>query len=68
MEKVLKIFKNFKEAEAADREYWQNASYEERIYNMLYLQQMMLELFYPDVKRMEKIISFRKYGEEPADR
>ena len=64
MEKVIRKFNSFEEAEAAEREYWRNASYEERIYNMLYLQQMMLELFYPDVNRMEKVIGFRKYGEE----
>ena len=68
MEKVVKKFKSFEEADAADREYWQNASYEERINTMLYLQQLMLELFYPEVKRMEKVISLRKYGEEPEDR
>jgi hypothetical protein len=64
MEKVIKIYKSFQEAEAAEKEYWQNASYEKRIETMLYLQQLMLELFYPDVKEMEKIIGFRKYGEE----
>ena len=64
MEKIVKKFKNFKEAEAAEREYWQNASYEKRIETMLYLQQMILELFYPHVKRMEKVLGFRKYGEE----
>jgi hypothetical protein len=63
MEKVIKKFKNFEEAEAADREYWRNATYEERVNTMLHLQQLMLELFYPDVKRMEKVISFRKYGD-----
>ena len=64
MEKVIKIYKSFQEAEAAEKEYWQNASYEKRIETMLYLQQLMLELFYPDVKEMEKIIGFSKYGEE----
>jgi hypothetical protein len=63
MEKVIKKFKIFEEAEAADREYWRNATYEERVNTMLHLQQLMLELFYPDVKRMEKVISFRKYGD-----
>ena len=63
MEKVIKKFKNFEEAEAADKEYWRNATYEERVNAMLYLQQLMLELFYPDVKRMEKVVSFRKYGD-----
>lgn len=64
MEKVVRKFKSFEEAEAAEREYWQNASYEKRIETMLYLQQLMLELFHPDVKEMEKVISLRKYGEE----
>ena len=68
MEKVVRKFNSFEEAEAYEREYWRNASYEERINAMLYLQQLMLELFYPDVKKMEKVISFRKYSEEPADR
>jgi len=39
MEKVVKKFKSFKEAEAADREYWRNASYQERVNAMLCLQQ-----------------------------
>ena len=51
MEKVVKKFKSFKEAEANEKKYWRNASYEERINTMLYLQQLMLEQFYPDVKR-----------------
>jgi hypothetical protein len=63
MEKAVKKFKSFKEAEEAEKEYWQNASYEKRIETMLHIQQQMLELFYPDVKGMEKVISFRKYGE-----
>jgi len=64
MEKIIKKFNSFKEAEAAEREYWQNASYEKRVETLLYLQQLMLELFYPDVKKMEKIISIRKLHEE----
>ena len=64
MEKVIRKFKRFKDAEAYEREYWRNVSYEERINTMFYLQQLMLELFYPDVKRMEKVISFRKYDGE----
>jgi len=64
MEKIIKKFNSFKEAEAAEREYWQNASYEKRVETLLYLQQLMLELFYPDVKKMEKIISIGKLHEE----
>ena len=64
MEKVVKKYKNFEEAEVAEREFWQNASYEKRIETMLYLQQLMLELFYPDVKGIEKVVSIRKLGEE----
>ena len=64
MEKTIKIYKSFEEAEAAEKEYWQNASYEKRVETLLYLQQLMLELFYPDVKRMEKVISFGKLHEE----
>jgi|GEM_PF-2854517 len=62
--RTIKKFNSFKEAEAAEREYWQNASYEKRVETLLYLQQLMLELFYPDVKKMEKIISIRKLHEE----
>lgn len=64
MEKVVRKFYSFEEEEAAEREYWQNASYEKRIETLLHLQQVMLELFYPDVKKMEKVVGFRKYGEE----
>jgi len=64
MEKVIKTYKGFEEAEAAEKEFWQNASYEKRIETMLYIQELMLQLFYPDVKRIEKVVSFRKYGEE----
>jgi len=64
MEKTIKIYKSFEEAEAAEKEYWQNASYEKRVETLLYLQQLMLELFYPHVKKMEKVISFGKLHEE----
>ena len=64
MEKIIKKYKNFEEANAAEKEYWQNASYEERINTMLHVQQLMLELFYPDVKKMEKVMSIRKLHEE----
>jgi hypothetical protein len=65
MEKTIKIFKNFEEAEKAEIEYWQNASEEERINSLLYTQEMMLQFFYPNEKRMEKILTKRKlYDQE----
>lgn len=63
MEKIIKVFKSHKEADEADKEYWRNASYETRIETMFFIQQLMLELYYPDVKRMEKVISKRKFGD-----
>jgi len=64
LEKIIKKYKSFEEAEKAEIEFWRNASYEERINTMLYVQELMLELYYPGVKRIERVVSFRKFGEE----
>jgi hypothetical protein len=59
MEKIIKKFSSFEEAEKAEIEFWQNASVEEKINTLLSIQEMMLKLFYPDEKGMEKIITKR---------
>ena len=64
MEKTIKIFKNFEEAEKAEIEFWQNASTEEKINTLLAIQYMMLQFFYPNEKRMEKILTKRKLNDQ----
>lgn len=65
MEKIIKKFSSFEEAENAEIEYWQNASVEERINTLLSIQEMMLKFFYPDEKGMEKILIKRNlYDQE----
>ncbi len=63
MEKKIRIYKNFKEADKADIEYWRNASYKTRIETLLYIQEFFLRLTYPNAKRTERIITTRKFGE-----
>jgi hypothetical protein len=64
MEKKVKKFTSFKEAEEAEMEYWQNASHEERVRVFLTLQENRLKLFYPDFKGMEKVVSKRNKHED----
>ncbi len=59
MEKIIKIYKSFEEADKAEIEFWRNASYEERIETLLAIQEMMLKLYYPDVKSIEKVVTKR---------
>ena len=65
MEKVIRKFNSFEEAEKAEIEYWQNASTEERIKTLFYIQELMLSMYYPDIKSIEKVVTKRKlYDEE----
>lgn len=59
MEKIIKIYKSFEEADKAEIEFWRNASYEERIETLLAIQEMMLKLYYPEVKSIEKVVTKR---------
>ena len=38
MEKIIKKYKSFEEADKAEIEYWRNASYEKRIETLLAIQ------------------------------
>ncbi len=64
IEKTIRKFSSFEEAEKAEIEYWQNASVEERINSLLYTQEMMLQFFYPNEKGMEKILTKRKLNDQ----
>jgi hypothetical protein len=64
MEKIIKKYKSFEEAERAEVEYWCNASFEDRINALLSIQEMMLELFYPEIKSIEKIMTRKSLRDE----
>lgn len=64
MEKVIKKFNSFEEAEKAEIEYWRNASYEEKIETFLSIQEAMLSFFYPDLKGIEKVVTKRKLSDK----
>ncbi len=64
MEKIIKIYKSFEEADKAEIEFWRNASYEERIETLLAIQEMMLKLYYPEVKSIEKVVTKRNLHDE----
>lgn len=67
MEKVVKKFSSFDEAEKAEIEYWRNASVDERINTLIYIQEFMLQFFYPNVKGIEKVVTKRKLHDEEQD-
>ncbi|MEO8398266.1 MAG: hypothetical protein ABI550_00480 [Ignavibacteriaceae bacterium] len=60
MEKTIKKFSSFEEAEKAEIEYWRNASPDKRINTLLQLQELMLQLYYPDVKGIKKVVKIKK--------
>jgi hypothetical protein len=67
MEKIIKKFNSFEEAEKEEIEYWRNASIEERIDTLLHLQELMLHFFYPDAKGIEKVVTKRKLYNNEED-
>jgi hypothetical protein len=64
MEKVIRKFKSFEEANKAEIEYWRNAAYEEKIETFLSIQEAMLYFFYPDLKGIEKIVTKKKLSDK----
>ncbi len=65
MEKTIKIFKSFEEADKAEIVYWQNATLEERINSLLFTQEMMRQFFYREAKGIEKVVTKRNlYDDE----
>jgi len=64
IEKKIQKFKNFKEQENADYEYWKNISGEDKIKISLELSAAFVQTFYPEFNGIEKIIKIRKLREE----
>ncbi len=60
MEKTIKIFKSFKEAEEAEVEYWRNLSGKEKLEVLDAIQFMHLKMLYPDGKEIEKVVKIKK--------
>lgn len=67
MEKIVKKYSSFEEADKAEIEYWRNASYEEKIDTLLHIQELMLQFFYPEVKGIEKVVKIRKLNDKEQD-
>ena len=66
MEKIKK-FSTFEEADKAEIEYWRNTSVDERINTLLCIQELMLMLYYPDIKGIENIVTKRNLYNEEQD-
>ena len=63
----IRKYSSFEEADEAEIEYWSNSSVDERINTLLYIQELMLKLFYPDIKGIEKIVTKRNLYNEEQD-
>ncbi len=64
MEKIVRKFKNFKEAEEAEIEYWRNASFEERLNTLEAIRIFTYKMLNYNFDRIEKVVKIRKRGEE----
>lgn len=64
MEKIIRKFSSFKEAEKADIEYWRNASYEERLNTLEAIRIFSYKLLNYKFDRIEKVVKLRKLKEE----
>ncbi len=64
MEKILRKFNGFEEAEKADIEYWQNASYEERLNTLEAIRIFTYKFLNYKFDRIEKVVKLRKLKEE----
>ncbi len=64
MEKTVKIYNSFEEAEKAEIEFWQNASYDEKFKTLEAIQLLTFKPLYPDIRGIEKVVKFRMLGEE----
>ncbi len=64
MEKIIRKFNSFKEAEKADIEYWRNASYEERLNTLEAIRIFSYKFLNYKFDRIEKVVKLRKLKEE----
>lgn len=64
MEKIVRKFKSFKEAEEAEIEYWRNASFEERLNTLEAIRIFTYKMLNYNFDRIEKVVKIRKRGEE----
>ena len=53
---ALKVFSSFEEADEADREYWRNASYEDRLLALELMRQSAYGYTDPSIRRLEKVL------------
>lgn len=59
MEKTIKIFKNFKDAEKADIEYWRNASYDERFKTLEAIRYISYKMINCNDYKIKKVVKIR---------
>lgn len=64
MEKIIRKFNSFEEAEKAEIKYWKNASYEEKLNTLEAIRILTYKLLNHDFNRIEKVIKIRRRGEE----
>ncbi len=64
MEKVVRKFKTFKEADDFENEYWLKASVSEKFEAVEIIRKNYLSILHPDIMGIEKVVKFRKLHDE----
>ncbi len=67
MEKVVKKYNSFEEADKADIEFWKNASVQQKLEALEAIRYTYFSLMNPDVKGIEKVVKFRKLHDKEED-
>jgi len=64
MEKVVKKYSSFEEADKADVEFWKNASVQQKLEALEAIRYTYFRLMKADIKGIDKVVKFRKLHDE----
>ena len=64
MEKVVHKFSSFKEQEKYEKDYWLNASLQEKFEAVETIRAIYISTFCSNIQVIEKIVRIKKFGEE----
>ena len=67
MEKVVKKYTSFKEADKADVEFWRSASVQQKLEALEAIRYTYFSLMKADIKGIDKVVKFRKLHDEEQD-
>lgn len=67
MEKIVKKYNSFEEAENAEREFWRNASVEFKLKTLEAIRYMYFRSLKKNINGIEKIVKIKKLHEEEQD-